>query len=151
MAAPPAPEALRAECRAYCRYLAGVEPSEYVQTCYERSWSAAAGNRDEASPLIDRCLLRVSRLGGLPARIADSYARLFRPFSTLRRRLILVLAILENSPPTHGFLNSAKTGTGAGIALGMLVTLLGSGLCMAAGVVLLGPLHLATLMASRAR
>jgi len=151
MASPPSRDALRAECRAYTRYLIGAEPSDYVLDCYERSWPAAAARPEEGTALIDGWLLRFSRLGGLPARIADGYARLFRPFSSLRRRLILVLAILENSPPSHLPLNSAVTGSAPAIALGMLMTLAGSGLCLAAGLLLLGPLHLVSTLAGRAR
>ena len=149
--ASPSPELLRAECRAYARYLVGQQPTEYVLACYERSWHSAAAIPAGGLPLLDRSLLSMARLGSLPARIADGYARVFRPFCSLRRRLILLLAILENSPPSDRPLNSAQTGSGPGIVARMALTLLASSACLVAGIVLLGPLHLVSLLLGRSR
>lgn len=137
--------ALRSECRALCRYLVGSDPSDYVLRCYERSVPSAgpAGNR---TPLIDRTLVAVAGYGTLAARVADGYARVFRPYGSLRRRLILLLAILENSPPSAGPLNQSREGSTPGVVAGMAVTLLASGACTLAGIVLLGPVHLVTLL-----
>lgn len=150
-AASPSPELLRAECRAYARYLIDQQPTEYVLACYERSWTSAAAVPAAGLSLIDRGLLSLARLGRLPARIADGYARIFRPFCSLRRRLILLLAILENSPPSDRPLNSARTGSGPGIGVRMALTLLASSACLLAGIVLLGPLHLVSRLRGLAR
>lgn len=148
--ASPAPGALAAECRVFCRYLANLESTEYILRCYERAWDSA-GSRAAATPLIDRALLATARWGSVPARIADAYAKRFRPYSPLRRRLILVLAILENSPSAHEWLNSARTGSVPGLMAGMALSLFASGLCLLAGILLFGPLHVASLSAGRPR
>ncbi|HEV8150637.1 MAG TPA: hypothetical protein VGP61_10680 [Gemmatimonadales bacterium] len=143
--------ALLAECRALCRYLIDADPSEYVVSCYERAWQSAATATEHVLPLIDRSLLRMARVGALPARMADAYARMFRPSAPLRRRLILLLAILENSPPSAARLNSAMLGRRPAIGAGMAATMLASAVCLVAGIMLLGPLHLLSLLTSRPR
>lgn len=151
MSAPGGGPALRAEAIAGARYLTGEDPTGYVLACYERSHAAAAAGDDPPVVLVDAALDSLVRLGAFPARIADGYARWFRPFGPLRRRLILLLAILENSPPTDQPLNSAREGSAVAVAGGMAVALLGSGVCLVLGVVLLGPLHLVALLRSRPR
>ena len=39
-------------------------------------------------------------------KIIDAYTAIFRPFSTVRRKLVLLLAILESCAPTHAYLDS---------------------------------------------
>lgn len=134
-----------AECRVFSRYIADLEPSDYVVRCYRRalpSATAAAGG-DSA---FDRILLEVGRLGALPLRVADGYSRCFRPRSALRCRLLLLLAILENSPPSAGRLNSARQGSFVGLCVRVAGALSLGGLSFVAGVVLLGPLHLASVL-----
>ncbi len=139
----PATEPLGAECRVFCRYLADQEPSPYVVNCYQRAWLSTLP-AELPLAFIDRGSLAIARWGTLPARIADAYTRVFRPYGPLRRRLILLLAILENSPPTDRPLNAAREGSRPAIMTGMLLNLLAGGVCLLAGIVLLGPLHLTT-------
>lgn len=137
----PALEPLGGECRVFSRYLARQEPTPYVLRSYQRlcqldPLSAAP------LPLIDRSMLTVARWGVLPARSADAYARMFRPYGPLRRRLILLLAILENSPPGDAPLQRASEGSRTRIVAGVVVSLLAGAACLLAGTLLLGPLHL---------
>jgi hypothetical protein len=87
-------------------------------------------------------MLALARLSPLLVRIADAYARWLRPFGPLRRRVILMLAILENAPDTAPELNSARVGSRTRVLAGVVASLLGSVLCLLAGLLLLGPLHL---------
>ena len=136
----PALDPLGAECRVFCRYLARQEPTPYVLSCYQRARDPVS---EGAFPLVDRAALALACRGAGPARVADAYSRMFRPYGPLRRRLILLLAILENSPPSDRPLNAAREGSRPAIVAGMLLTLLLGGVCLLAGVLLLGPLHLA--------
>jgi hypothetical protein len=147
--ATPAGTALGAECRAFARYLAGQDPSAYVLAWYQRIAASAA---DEAPPvLIDRVSLALARRGSLPARCADAYARVFRPYGLLRRRLVLLLAILENSPPSSAWLNAARTGGPSGVIAGMAGSLLAGGAALLVGCLVLGPVHLAGRLGGSAR
>ena len=141
----PALEPLGAECRVFSRYLARQEPTLYVLSSYQRLCRLDLPSLAPLS-LIDRGSLGLARWGTVPARIADAYARLFRPHGPLRRRLILLLAILENSPPSAAPLSAATEGSRARIMLGVSLTLLAGGACLLAGIVFLGPLHVVSAM-----
>lgn len=145
----PADVVLPTECRTFSRYLADLEPPEYVKTCYARAWTSAAEPGSASRHAIDLALLKVARLGGVATRIADAYARIFRPRSPLRRRLILLLAILENTPPSAGRLTTPREGNALPIGAAMAGMLLASLACLLVGVILLGPVHLLSLPAVR--
>jgi hypothetical protein len=46
-------------------------------------------------------LVALARRSPGAARLADAYARIFEPTGVLRRKLVLLLAILETSAPSH--------------------------------------------------
>lgn len=98
------------ECRAYSRYLAGHAPGEYLVSKYrdfhERA-SAAAGL--EADPF-DRFLAEFSARGPFRARLADTYASRFRPQAALRKKLALMLALLECSRDSFDALDRPDPG-----------------------------------------
>jgi hypothetical protein len=50
--------------------------------------------------LFDQRLVGFARRRPLSTRLADSFARVFAPSSLLRRKLVLLLAILETASPT---------------------------------------------------
>jgi hypothetical protein len=135
-----------AECRVFGRYLIGIEPSEYVLRCYLQLLPSASVSQKEGALLIERSLMSVARMRPELTRVADAYARFFRPRSLLRRRLILLLAILENSVPAERRLNTGSEGTPLGVIAGLVVSLVASGLCLVAGIVLFGPVHLVSLV-----
>lgn len=133
---------LARECAAFAQYLAGATPTPAMQAYYRRAHATIPFRAAGALVPIDRSLLGWARRGGLPLRLADAYARFFRPTGALRQKLTLMLAILENSPETHRWLNSGETGSGAGVLAGLLLTGLAFVAALALGTLLFGPLHL---------
>lgn len=89
--------ALEAECGRLTRYLLGEAPSSYVVACYLRAHRASPAFAPQDA--FDRVALRLAA-APLGAPLADAHARLFAPTSTLRRKLVLLLAILETSAPS---------------------------------------------------
>jgi hypothetical protein len=88
---------LARECRLFTRYLVdGAADAALVG-----KYAAAHGVRPELSPgsRFERIDLGLARQGVWPARMADAHARIFAPRTALRRKLILLLAILETTPP----------------------------------------------------
>ncbi len=85
------------EMRRFSRYLVGVDPSTHqVQRygeCIEKLGIFPSGR-------FDRLLMRCAgwRLPGLSC--ADAYASFFAKTSTLRKRLVVALALLESGPPS---------------------------------------------------
>ena len=145
MVAAPAPAAgdrtLEGECRVFTRHVIGSDPTPYIVEHYVRahhvSPKLAPGDR------FDGYLVRFAARHRMLARIADSYARVFASRSLLRRKLVLLLAILETAPQTHRVIDHPPGG-GLILITGRLV---GHGVLwmagLLAGTVLLGPARLA--------
>ena len=129
------------ESSAFTRYLAGTSPSDYVRRKYAEGHAAIPYRQTNNEDAFDAVLVLVARGGSVRSRVADAYARIFRPHGALRQKLTLLLAILENSPDTHRRFTSGGNGTLAGI-LGIAASLLVFSLSLLAGFILLGPAHL---------
>ncbi len=98
--------ALERECRAFCRYLTGRLPDGYVLEKYAEAHRVA---RDySGGSRFDHLLVNIAAGGPVRANFADSYAGLFARRSLLRRKLILLLAILESCAPARGFLDAIE-------------------------------------------
>lgn len=111
-------EELLAECRIFSRYLVNENPGKYVCDSYV----AAVRQLGEAlSPIssFDRLLLRLGRLHPLLTRPVDVYARFFAQASSIRRRLITLLAIIESDGTMHDRLEHPDHGGLPGFIIGM--------------------------------
>lgn len=135
---------IAAECRVFAHLLADTDASPYVQHAYAKLLATSDVSPLVRERLIERALLAVARQGTLAARVADGYARFFLPRSLLRRRLVLMLAILENSPGSERLLNSGDEGSMVGVGVRLMLTGIASVFCSIVGVVIFGPVHLAS-------
>ena len=135
-------EALAHECRAFTAYLTGLAPTAYVLEKYRLGHGRIPYLTQEPPQWVDRLLLRAAIHGSLLLRCADAYARILRPTGMLRQKLVLALAVLENSPPTHLRLNSAREGNPAVLALGILGRGLEFSITLLIGLVCFAPVHL---------
>lgn len=139
--APVSQDSLRRECDVFHRYLIRRPPDDYVIRKYLAGVEVA---RRLPAPLpIDASLMSFASRGPRCARIADAYARFFRPHGLLRRKLLLLFAIIENS---HGYehftvgASSRLPGSLARVAynLGMFC------IHLATGILIFGPRQLIT-------
>ena len=111
-------EILQAECQAFTRYLIDVDPDVYINSRYaaaleQRRRELAARSR------FDRLLLSLGRKHPILTRAVDVYSRFFAPASALRRRLIMLLAIIECNAPTAARLEQPDHAGMAGFIIGM--------------------------------
>lgn len=143
-------DAIAAECGVFTRHLTDDEATPYVIACYERLLASARRPPAVEALLIERALLSMARAGGLRLRLADGYACLFRPRGGLRRRLVLVIAILENSPSSARLFNSGEEGSFAGVSARMAISMVASALCTLVGVLVFAPVHLVSVLLPRA-
>jgi hypothetical protein len=142
--------AIAAECGVFARHLTDDEPTPYVIACYERLLPSAKRPPAVEGLLIERALLSMGRAGGVRLRMADGYACLFRPRGGLRRRLVLVIAILENSPSSARLFNSGEEGSFVAVSARMMASMAVSALCTLGGVLVFAPVHLASALLPRA-
>jgi len=116
------PAAIEAECRTLCLCMIGVEPTAYVVAQYRRAHEVGSVSPDEAADdawRADAVLLPLARTSPALARLADTWAILFAKGCLLRRKLVLLLAILECSSPTDRMVDSAVPGPVIGFFAGM--------------------------------
>ncbi len=106
---------LRHECEVFIRYLSGLRLDPYVLQKYIDAHEKAAAYTP--SERFDRFLLGFAARSPVFTKLADSYARLFAPASSLRKKLILLLAILESSPAGRQFLERADSSSRSVIVL----------------------------------
>lgn len=104
------------ECDAFTRHLIGEAPDEGTRAAYHRA--VAAVSSLVPAGRTDRAVLAFARRGTVAARLADSWAALFFRSSALRKRLVLLLAILESRAPTCQAIDRPAGGSpGAAMAL----------------------------------
>jgi hypothetical protein len=138
---------LERECHVFTRLLAGEAATAGIIAKYREAHAVLEGCVPESA--IDRRLTSVARGGAPLARVADAYARLFAPNTAFRRKLVLLLAILETSPPFHARIDRTEP-RGPVTTIGRLALAGGMGVLAAmAGMLLFGPLHLWAMVAGR--
>lgn len=135
-------EALRQECRTYTRYLIGAEPSEYVVSKYEEFHRSAAAQPARSG--FDKLLLKLSARSTWWTRLADTYASRFFRGSTLRRKLVLLLGLLECAPPSAAHLDAPGSRSVVGAWIGLALSAVRYAVSLAASLMLFAPLHLAS-------
>jgi hypothetical protein len=96
--------AWRAEARTFAAYLGSPSiPAEIA----ERYCLAVADWRVEQG-VFDRWIRSFAAVHPSLTALADAYARIVRPYGDLRRRLTLILALLESHGTTHAVYDGAR-------------------------------------------
>jgi hypothetical protein len=135
------------ECRTFARYLCGIDAPDDVVRSYLRGLQSTAFRDGPPVTPLDDMLQSLARRGVLRAALADTYARFFAPGGALRRRLVLLLAILESGPLAQAF-EPPEPGTARAF-----VELIGLAarfaLLLPAALIVVGPLHVVTLVRGR--
>ena len=90
---------LARECRVFTRHLIGTDPGDYVVARYVEAHRA----RPVFTPIsrMDRFLCAFAGTAPVMTRFADAWSAVFAPTSVLRRKLILLLAMLESTAPHY--------------------------------------------------
>lgn len=144
----PAPGAalLAREADIFARYLAGAAATPYQAERYAAGQAALP----PTATAFDEAQLALARTHPVLTRAADAYGRLLAPRSLLRHKLVLMLAVLESSAPSHRAF--APAGASAAAALARLVLAGGAfAVALALGVAVCGPLHLGTALGALGR
>jgi hypothetical protein len=100
---------LEQECSTYRRYLIGQDPDPYVVRKYIE-YHAQYATKVEPSDPFDRFLTEISARHPFWARLADTYAGRFYKHAAVRKKLVLMLALLECSPGSFEALDDVGRG-----------------------------------------
>lgn len=104
------------EARTFAAYLGAPSFPSEISERYHRAiqdWRAAPSDR------FDAWLVRLAGASPELTAIADTYARFARPYGNLRRRLTLMLALLETHGATHAVYDRARPSSAAGAWLAL--------------------------------
>ena len=134
-------DALDNECRVFCRYLAGREATDYLLATYRAAHATGAVEPAGGSSAFEHGVVALARRSGLLARALDARARILAPGSLLRRKLVLVLAILETSAETEAAVDTPTHSGPVGLGLHLVGLGLAFGCLFVVGL-LLSPLAL---------
>ena len=132
-------DALERECRTFTRYLVSRDPTPYVVQQYR---AAHAAVRAYEATGFDARLAALGRAHPALAFFADAHARVFAPRGAFRKKLVLLLAILETCPPFFGELERVVAGPLPLQILGVSARMLLFVVAVAAGTVVFLPLRL---------
>lgn len=138
-------EALRLsrEFGAFARYLGWRGTTDRLQDTYIKLHRSA----DVASVTpLDGLLTGLARYGWFSVTLADAYGRLAAPHGLLRRKLVLVLAILESSRVSHADYDAANAAPRLETWIRLGVIGVRWGLTTALAVALIAPLHAVVLL-----
>ena len=131
---------LARECGVFTRHITGRPATPAVSDQYAAAHRVLPGMEPRDGHA--RWVLRVARAGPAACRVADAWARLASPRGALRQKLVVLLAILEVTPPYAADLDQPRGGPAL-----EWVRIVVSGLtfagALAIGVVLFLPVRLA--------
>ncbi len=91
------------ECHVFVRYLIGQEPSNYILRKYIEAHTIRHISSGIDEPVFDKFLLYVARRHPCLTRMIDTYTCIFLRKSLIRKKLVLLLAILETCSQTHSY------------------------------------------------
>jgi nucleoside-diphosphate-sugar epimerase len=146
---PAARAKLGEEADRFSRYLVGAPASDYLRDHYARA-NFALGLDLEADAEADRAVLDFAGQGPLQLKAADAYCVFFFRGSALRRKLVLMAAILEHAAPSDAAFEPPPRTAPITVAARMFAYCAAFGLSLLVGVAALGPKRLGRRPASAA-
>jgi hypothetical protein len=132
---------LTRECQTFARYLAGRPADAYVIGKYLEC-HGQGGRIREAAGRFDRFLTAVAAKGPVCARIADAYASRFLKYGSLRKKLVLTLALLECAPASFEYLDEVDSAGFAGAILSLTRHAAVYATCLALAILFFLPVQL---------
>ena len=132
---------LDAECSLFADYLIRKSPNAYVLEKYREAHKTSEAFRELVLDPFDAFLLSISRWHPLGLRIVDSYASWFFRRSVVRKKMVLLLAILECCPPTYSFFDSPDSPSPSAFCAQMLKQGIIFALSIVLGLALLAPVQ----------
>lgn len=92
---------LRNECNVFCYYLINQRPNEYVLEKYQDGHRKSDINKNLESKHFDNLLIRIAKISPFFTKMVDVYTCRFFKSSLFRKKLVLLLAILESCAQAH--------------------------------------------------
>jgi NADH dehydrogenase len=130
------------ECKVFCHYLVNTPPIEYVSKKYADAQRAKNSDFQFRSSSFDRFLIKFSQWNTIYTRVSDSYTRVFSKHSVFRKKLILLLAILETTSPHYKYLDTIDSSSMTTFYISLFKNCFIFGSILLLSLVILGPVHI---------
>ena len=135
-------DAWRRECAVFCRYLSGEDASDYLSAQYVAAHECGAVEL-AGTTNFERAVASIARSAPWLTRMLDAHERVFANGSLLRRKLVLVLALLESKSPPADTLDAPTHGSNFGMFARMAWLGCVFAFCVIVAAVALLPLRIA--------
>ena len=133
---------INTECKVFTRYLMGQLPDKYIREKYTTAFSPGQPLCKDLQSGFDALLIKLAVIHPLFTHAIDAFSRFFYNDSTLRKRLIMLLALLESQASTSAEMEyPLKTGFTASI-LSMVLPLTLFSILLGIATITLLPLKL---------
>ncbi|MFX0194696.1 MAG: hypothetical protein ACFFCW_01140 [Candidatus Hodarchaeota archaeon] len=99
-------DSLNDECNVFCYYLVNQKPTDYIIQKYQEGHEASDINQNLNSNTFNELLIAIAKINPFFTKLVDTYTCMLYKRSALRKKLLLLLAILESSASTHYSLDS---------------------------------------------
>lgn len=139
---------LNRECRIYMSYLVQGVPDRYILEKYRHAHEVSEVLCNLKPNNSERMLIGVSSRHRALTRLVDVYTRVFYSKSLVRKKLTLLLSLLECSPTWHGFFGIRDRAVKANPYLGMMSRALAFPIVLSVATILLFPIHMGCVITS---
>ena len=139
------------EAHFFTKYLLESAPNDYVLNKYEEGHGKCSLYPYGQTNAFDKILIKLARLNQFFLRMIDGYCRIFYKNAMIRKKLTLVLAILESCSPFHEYLDSVVSYSKSKLFAVLLMKPLLFGFHLALSTLVIGPFHIAFAAASKLR
>ena len=134
-------EKCKSECVTFSRYLMGQVPDQYILRKYEEAFGEDRQLSRVISTRFEKMLLSIAIIHPILTHFIDVYSRFFYVDSVVRKRLVLLLAILETWGPSSARLEVNKYTGKIAFILGLIGYAILSGFMLVLAVIVLYPMR----------
>lgn len=140
---------LKKECTVFCFYLIRWKPNGYILKKYQEGQRAKHLSNTDSIEFFDKLLINLVRVFPRVTKIVDVYTRVFYINSVFRKKIILLLAILESCSPTYSYLDTTDTSNKTLFYLKFFYNGILFLLILFISVILLMPIHLTLIVVTK--
>lgn len=132
---------LDGECSKFCTYLINQPPGKYVMEKYQEAHRSGK-SPDTGSSAFDNLLVRIAKMNPFFTKLTDVYTSFFMKRAVFRKKLILLLAILESCPPSFNYVDSVIPSGKVMLFSGIAVRVLSYAFSLILSIIIFMPVHL---------
>jgi hypothetical protein len=139
------------ECRVFCQYLLNQEPNSYVREKYLDAHKTEQVERGLEPTFFDHLLIKIAVMNTTCTKLVDAYTRWVYKQSLFKRKLVLLLAILENCSPYYSSFERADVSRRYIAFLRILQKSFGFTVASIVSALFLVPIHIVSVVLTRIR